>query len=182
MTAGTRPTTAKELLGMSDDGFRYELVRGELRRMPYRGMREGSVAGAMVVGLGGYVNCNRLGVATTAGGYRLASDPDSVLAPPVGIVLRDRAEAVGRTDDYFPGAPDVAVEVTPPGDNSAYMEENTRDYLAAGTLAVIVVDPWRRTVTVHRPGAEPDALTEADVLAVEDVVPGWRMRVGEIFE
>ena len=178
----TQPTTADELLQMPDDGFRYELVRGKLRRRPYRGQREGSVAGSMAAWLGGYVNRNRLGVATLASGYKLESDPDHVLAPAVGVVLRERAEAVGRTDDYFPGAPDVAVEVVSLDDRLGDIEEKTRDYLSAGTLAVIVVDPRRRTVTVHRPDSDPDALTEDGTLAVEHVVPGWRLPVRDIFE
>ena len=125
---------------------------------------------------------NRLGVVTAASGYKLESDPDSVLAPAVGVVLSDRAEAVGRTDEYFPGAPDIAVEVMSPSDRCADMEEKTRDYLSTGTLAVIVVDPCRRTVTVHRPGSEPNTLAEDDTLAVEDVVPGWKLPVRDIFE
>ena len=167
---------------MPDDGFRYELVRGKLRRRPYRGQREGRVAGSMAACLGGYVNRNRLGVATLASGYKLESDPDHVLAPPVGVVLRDRAEAIGRTDDYFPGAPDVAVEVTSPSDSHADVEEKTRDYISAGTLAVIVVDPRARAVAVHRPDSDPDELTEDDTLAIEHVVPGWRLPVRDIFE
>ena len=167
---------------MSDDGFRYELVRGKLRRRPYRGQREGSVAGSMAAWLGGYVNRNRLGVATVASGYKLESDPDHVLAPAVGIVLRERAGAVGRTDDYFPGAPDVAVEVISPSDRYADVEEKTRDYLSAGTLAVIVVDPRRRAVRIHRSPADTVVLTEDDVLEVDDAVPGWRLPVKDIFE
>ena len=34
MTTTTQPVTAEELLNMPDDGFRYELIRGELRKMP----------------------------------------------------------------------------------------------------------------------------------------------------
>ena len=44
MAEAKRATTADELLGMPDDGFRYELVRGELRRMSPAGYRHGLVA------------------------------------------------------------------------------------------------------------------------------------------
>ena len=41
MLTRTRPVTAEELLRMPDDGFRYELVKGELRKMPYAGNEHG---------------------------------------------------------------------------------------------------------------------------------------------
>ncbi len=146
------------------------------------GQRERSVAGSMAVWLGGYVSRNGLGVATSASGYRLESDPDHVLAPAVGVVLRERAEALGRADDYFPGAPDVAVEVISSSDRYTDVEDKTRDYLSAGTVAVILVDPRERTATVHRPDSGPDVLTEDDTLAIEHAIPGWRLPVRDIFE
>ena len=90
-------------------------------------------------------------------------------------------KAAGRTPGFFPGPPDVAVEVISPSDSHTEVEEEVADWLGAGTLAVIVVDPRRRTVKVHRSLAEAAVLTEADVLAIEDVVPGWRMPVEDIF-
>ena len=60
---------------------------------------------------------------------------------------------------------------------SANMAEKVADYLAAGGRMVVVIDPPRRTATVHRPGQEPQVLTEADTLDGVDVVPGWQMPV-----
>jgi len=37
----TTPVTADQLLRMPDDGYRYELIAGELRKKPWRGWREG---------------------------------------------------------------------------------------------------------------------------------------------
>jgi Uma2 family endonuclease len=62
------------------------------------------------------------------------------------------------------------------------MDEKISDWLDARTLAVILVDPRRRVVKVHRSPTDVVVLNEADTLAVEDIVPGWQMRVGEIFE
>jgi hypothetical protein len=56
-----------------------------------------------------------------------------------------------------------------------------QDWLAAGTLLVLVVDPPRRTLTVHRPDAAPLVLTEADTLDADPVVPGWRLPVRVLF-
>ncbi len=61
------------------------------------------------------------------------------------------------------------------------MEECVVDYLAAGTRVVWIVSPARRTVTAHRPGASPAFLLASDVLEAEDLLPGFRVRVGELF-
>ena len=183
MTTTTRPMTADELLDMPDDGFRYELVRGELRKMAPAGHDHGSIAALVAIRLGTYVMEGGLGkVYVAEAGFKLESDPDHVRAPDAAFVRRERAEAARGTPGFFPGAPDVAVEVVSPSDSYTEVEEKVADWLGAGTLAVIVVDPRRRTVKVHRSLEDAVVLTEADVLAIEDVVPGWRMPVQDIFK
>ena len=183
MVTTTRPVTAEELLRMPDDGFRYELVRGELRKMP----PAGHVHGRSTSFIGGYlmihVKTNGLGLTYGAEtGFLLASDPDHLRAPDAAFVRSERAEDVGDAPGYFPGAPDLAVEVISPSDSYTNVDEKVADWLDAGTAAVIVVDPRRRVVRLHRLHTEAVVLTEADVLAVDDVVPGWRMPVKDIFE
>lgn len=73
------------------------------------------------------------------------------------------------------------MEVVPPSDRYSEVEEKVGNWLCAGTRAVIVVDPRRRSVKVHRSLGDAAVLTEGDVLSVEDVVPGWQMGVAEVF-
>jgi hypothetical protein len=102
---------------MPDDGFRYELVRGELRRMPPAGDEHGYLALEIASDLRNHVKANNLGRTDAAEtGFKLASDPDTVRAPDVAFVRRERAEKVGRVTGYWPGAPDLAVEVVSPND------------------------------------------------------------------
>ena len=103
MATTTKLMTAEELLEMPDDGFRYELVRGELVKMPPAGhmssFREMLIGSHLTV----YVRENRLGRAYGAsGGFRLESDPDTVLAPDAAFVRQERVEAVGDGDGFFP--------------------------------------------------------------------------------
>ena len=183
MVTTTRPVTAKELLDMPDDGFRYELVRGELRKMPPAGHVHGEYAMSVGISLGAYVKANGLGkVYAAETGFMLASDPDHVRAPDGAFVRRERAEAAEDAPGFFPGAPDLAVEVISPSDRYTEVDEKVADWLDAGTLAVVVVNPRRRTVNVHRSLTDITALSESDTLDVSDVVPGWRMPVKEIFE
>ena len=183
MTTTTRLVTADELLATPSDGFRYELIRGELKRMPPAGHVHGEYALSIGASLLAHAKATGQGKAYAAEtGFKLASDPDHVRAPDAAFVRSERAEAVGRTPGFFPGPPDAAIEVVSPDDRYTEVEEKVADWLDAGTLAVVVVDPRRRTVRVHRSHTDAIVLTEADVLDVGDAVPGWRMPIREIFE
>ena len=117
MTAQARVVAAEELLRMPDDGFRYELVRGELRKMAPTGHVHGKVAMRLGARLDQYVDEHKLGVIYAAEtGFRLASDPDTVRAPDVAFVRQDRLDLAEEPQGYFPGPPDLAVEVVSPGD------------------------------------------------------------------
>ena len=183
MTTTTQPMTAEELLNMPDEGFRYELIRGELRKMVPAGHAHGEYALSIGASLRMYVKANGLGKAYAAEtGFILGSTPDHVRAPDAAFVRRERAEAARGTPGFFPGAPDVAVEVISPADRYTEVEEKVADWLDAGTLAVIVVDPHRRIVKVHRSHTDVVALSEADIVSVDDAVPGWQMAVRDIFD
>lgn len=177
-----RPVTADELLRMPDDGFRYELVAGELRRMTPAGGRHGRIAMKVGISLGHYVEQNQLGAVYAAEtGFRLASNPDTVRAPDLAFVDQARAAAMSDPEGYLPGAPDLAVEVVSPGDTYAEVEEKVLEWLDAGTRMVIVVNPRRGAVTVYRSRDEIRVLSGDDVLDGGDVVPGWSVPVGRLF-
>ena len=183
MVTRTRTMSADELLELPRDGFRYELIRGELRKMTPAGQSHGQYAWSVAFSLGAYVEAQRLGkiyIAET--GFVLATDPDHVRAPDAAFISNERLAEVGESDGYVRGAPSLAVEVISPSDRYTDVEQKVADWLDAGTLAVVVVDPRSRTVSVHRSAAEVVSLAESDTLEVGDVVRGWQMRVRDIFE
>jgi Uma2 family endonuclease len=114
-------------------------------------------------------------------GFILARNPDTVRAPDAAFVRRERVEEVGETEGYWPGAPDLAVEVVSPGDACAEVEGKVTDWLRAGARMVIVVDPSSRTVKIHRSLTDIAALTEDDEIDGADVVQGWRLPVRRLF-
>jgi len=182
MTATVRPATAEELLRMPYDGFRYELVRGVLRRMTPAGNQHGKLAMKIGAHLFQYVEQNNLGTVYAAEtGFRLSSNPDTVRAPDVAFVSARRIEEVGESQGYWPGAPDLAVEVISPEDVYAEGEEKVLDWLEAGTRLVAVVNPRKRTVTVYRSLSDIVVLTDENILDGSDVVPGWKMAVKDLF-
>ena len=174
--------TADELLLMKDDGFRYELVRGELSRMSPAGHRHGRIALNLTTPLDQFVRANQLGAVYAAEtGFKLAADPDVVRAPDVAFIRRDRVEAVGETGGFWPGAPDLAAEVLSPGETSGEVEDKIADWLNAGTRLVVVVDPEDQTVTLYRSHKDVRVLTIDDVLEGGEVVPDWTLPVRDIF-
>ena len=180
MVATTRLMTADDLLQMPDDGFRYELVRGELRKMSPAGRIHGRHAGYIHISMGSHVLRNDLGETYSSDtGFQLAAD--HVRAPDASFVRQERIDTMPDTPGYVPGPPDVAVEVISPTDRYTEVEEKVADYLEAGTLAVVVVNPRNRTVRVHRSPTDVALLTESDTLEVDDIIPGWQMPVSDIF-
>ncbi|MYC07898.1 MAG: Uma2 family endonuclease [Chloroflexi bacterium] len=183
MATTARLMTAEELLEMPDDGFRYELVRGELVQIMGTGLEHAYIADNCYGSIRDYVMGANLGrVFSSQLSYILARDPDTVRIPDLGFIRRERLETVGVIQGYFPGAPDLAIEVISPSNSYSDVAEKVFDYLVAGTLMVIVLEPRTHTVSVHRSPTDIVALTEADTLDGGDVVPGWRMAVSEIFE
>lgn len=169
--------TAEELLQRPDDGFRYELVRGELRKISPTGFEHGDVELEIGSSLRAHVKKHRLGKVVGGDvGFRIERNPDTVLGPDVAFV---RSERVVKTRQFFEGPPDLAIEVVSPGDRYTEVEEKASEWLRAGTRAVIVVDPARQSVRVHRTA---EIINVTDAIVVDDIVPGWRLPLSEIFE
>ena len=182
MTVQARPFTVADLLAMPDDGFRYELVRGELRKMAPAGHTHGRSAMRAGWRLAQHVEEHDLGAVYAAEtGFLLAGDPDTVRAPDVAFVRRDRLGLAARDVGYFPGPPDLAIEVVSPGDTFSEVEEKALAWLDAGTRLVLAADPRKRTVTRYRGRDDIAILNEHDAIDGEDVVPGWTMRVADLF-
>jgi len=182
MTTTGQKITAEELLRLPDDGFRYELVTGALRKMPPAGSEHGNLAMEVGGQLWQHVKTHRLGkVFTAEPGFHLASNPDTVRAPDVAFVSQERIEEVGLVRGYWPGAPDLAIEVISPNDTYTEVEEKVFAWLDAGTRMVVVVNPRQQTVTVYRSRTEIANLTETDTLEGQNVVPGWTLPVKDLF-
>lgn len=182
MSTSTKLMTADELFVMPHDGFRYELVKGELRQMSPAGSEHGAIIVKITVRLGYHVESNNLGVCFGAEtGFKLASDPDTVRAPDVAFVRRGRIPTDGIPKKFWPGAPDLAVEVLSPGDTFEEVDDKVEEWLTSGASAVWVVNPKRRSVSIYRSMTDVTRLSEADELDGGEVVPGFRCKVSEIF-
>ena len=171
--------TAEELIRLDDDSHRYELIKGELLTMSPPGDEHGAVTVNMSTLLHNYVKANNLGELRIETGFKLESNPDTVLAPDVSFIARDRSGT--RVPGFRPGPPDVAIEVRSQWDTNSKVERKTVLWLELGASSVWNVNPKKRTVEVVRADGKRMLFSEADEL-VDDTVPGFRVKVSEIFE
>ncbi len=181
MVTQTKSVTADELLHLPSDGYRYELVKGELRKMAPAGYEHGTLAAVFTGSLVTYVRAQKLGTVTAAEtGFKLATDPDTVRAPDVAFISQKRLDEVGPVKGYWPGAPDLAVEVVSPSDLYTEVSEKVAEWLRAGSRMVVVVNPRNQQVLVHSP-TQVKVLGVDDTLEGADVVPGWQLPIKELF-
>ena len=181
MSTVATPITADQLLDMGDTP-RCELVRGEVLPMAPAGAEHGDISMELGHLIKVHVKARKLGkVYAAETGFILARNPDTVRGADVAFVRKSRLPA-GPVRGFFPGAPDLAVEVVSPGDRLSKVAAKVDEWLNAGAGSVWVVDPPNRTISVYRAGNEVRLYREADELRDEPTLPGFAVRVGAVFE
>jgi Uma2 family endonuclease len=188
-TAPTTVMTTDELLALPDDGVERWLIRGQLREKRDTEMgRRNRFHSRVMVRVGtvlenwldeqppprGAVLCGGLAI-------RFRRDPDTTVGIDVTYVS---AEVDARQTDeatVIDGVPTLIVEILSPSDTVEEINEKIDDYLDAGVALVWVIDPYRRTVAVYRPGAEPELVNARQALTAEPHLPGFSVPAARLF-
>jgi Uma2 family endonuclease len=181
-TTKTRFTPA-DLLAMPRD-ISYELVDGLLVEKPVS-VLSSLIAGIIYHMLFGHCLSNRLGlVLPPETGYQCFPDsPDKVRKPDVSFIRAGRLTREQLMEEGFCSVvPDLAVEVLSPNDLVYVVDQKVREYRRAGVLLTWIVNPETRTVKVYRADRPFAELEENDELSGEEVVPGFRVVIRDIFE
>jgi Uma2 family endonuclease len=173
--------TADQLAALPDDGSRFELVDGELHMMSPAGGRHGRIAGKLFLRIGNHVERHKLGETFAAEtGFLLQQNPDTVRAPDVSFVSYERLGEFADYPGYLPLAPDLVVEVVSPNDQSSEVESKANGWLQAGVPVVLVVDPQTSSIREYRSLDQIRVYSEG-VIGLEDILPGFKLGVGELF-
>jgi Uma2 family endonuclease len=174
--------TPEELLAMPDGGH-YELIDGELKE---RGVSALSNLVALEIGsiLRNHCRLYNSGWLFAAElGYRCFPwKPNKVRRADVTFIRYDRYSLAQLSKDGFATIPpDLAVEVVSPNDLVGELDEKIDEYLRAGVRLVWVVRPAARAVQVFRRDWSESWLWATDELSGEDVLPGFRCKVDDLF-
>ena len=170
--------TEDDLLAAPEDGFKRELVDGEIRVSP-AGARHGQVCLKLGSRLTAFVETHDMGyVFDSSTGFRLPGG--NVRLPDIAFVAKDHPSADPMTEGFVPIPPDLAIEVLSPSDQPRQVLDKVGEYLGAGVRLVWVIDPAGRRATVYRSLTDVRTIGDEGVLDGEDVVPGFTCLLGSI--
>jgi Uma2 family endonuclease len=191
--------TPEDLLTMPD-GDRYELVNGRLvERHPdgdryllvngrlverHMGWISDWVAGQFHVLLSIFCKEHRLGWVwmPNSGGFQgFPNSPRTVRKPDVVFLRFGRLPGEQLPHGHGTIPPDLAVEVISANDLYEEVDQKIEEYLRAGVRLVWIISTQNRTVRIHRVNGTSHSAREHDELDGEDVLPGFRCRVGDPF-
>ena len=177
----TKLYTADDLLMMPGD-CHFELMRGELIEMtPSPGGEHGYTTISIGARAQVFVEDNGLGYCFAAEtGFKIATDPDVVLAPDFAFVAKDRLPD-GVPKKHVPLAPDLVMETRSPHDTKREVATKTLLWLQAGVKEVWILEPAARTLTVHRTNEPPQVLGANDVLDGGEILPGFTFALNRLF-
>jgi Uma2 family endonuclease len=175
--------TIEDLDAMPDDGYRYEIIGGELHVSRAPNLKHQRASGNLFTDLRAYLSANRIGEILATPGVIL-SQYDGVIPDLVFVSYEQRDEIA--SGDRITGAPELVIEIVSPG-----TENEKRDRIAKrqlygkyGVKEYWVVDPYQRTVEVYVLKGQTLTLaatySEADDL-VSSVLPGFSCKVESIF-
>lgn len=164
--------SADDLPRLTPPHKRSELVRGVLVVREPPGYLHGRVAARLANTMTNYAAQRNLGeVLAAETGFKLATNPDTVRAPDVAFISRDRLPDPPPVG-YAQMAPDLVVEVLSPSDRPGEVLAKVADWLSAGSVLVWVVDPARRRARVYRADGSEADVTEEGALDGEEILPG----------
>ena len=172
--------TADELEQMpDDDSVQIELDEGELITMPPAGGEHSDIESELIMRLRSHAKRHNLGkVYSGDAGFRLSDD--TVRSPDVAFVRASRAAIHSR--GFVKGAPDLAVEIFSPSDSFRQLHRKVKQYLAAGCHTVWVVHPERQEVNIFEATGSDRTVTADEMLEAPELLPGFSVRVSDLFE
>jgi Uma2 family endonuclease len=180
IVVGKSQFTPGDLLRMSDDD-RFELVDGQLVECEMS-FESGWVTSLLAGILSAYALKHQSGGISTEATFQcFADDPNRVRRPDISFIQKSRLRAEMLTG-HVRITPDLAVEVVSPNDSFFEVRQKVGEYLQAGVRLTWVVNPAKREVEVFRGNGTYQFFKNGDALDGEDVIPGFRCPLADIFQ
>src|SRR5262245_28774765 len=176
--------TEAELQTIPEDGFIHEVVNGELVMGPKNNWFHGRICTRLSAALHTYASAQRLGaVLDSSTGFWMVNR--NCRAPDVSFVPKGRLVTLGFKPNetrFFPGAPDLAVEVLSDNNTRAEIDERFKDFFASGTQIAWVIDPDRQRVEVCHSLTKRQLVGSGGSLDGEHLLPGFHFPIADLFK
>ena len=174
--------TADEFAALHRDGWRAELIRGEIVTMPAAFTDYGKTAMRLGALITTYVMQHNAGKAFAAGtGFLVARNPDTVRAPDFAFIQASRVTPAAASASWGHVIPDLVAEVVSSSDRGNEIDAKVRMWLDVGVRLVWVLYPQTRTILEYRPDAPLRILKEGDALDGGTILPGFTAEVSVVF-
>lgn len=172
--------TEEELMSLPKDGFKRELIEGELIMSP-AGFDHERIGARLLSRMMIHADAHALGVVCGSSlGCWMANE--DLLCPDVSFISRSRLASTRLAPrKFFRGAPDLVVEIMSPFDTIGKVRKKMEDYFTSGARLAWVLNPGEKTVVVYRSPSADRLLRATDTLDSEDVLPGFRLPLAELF-
>jgi Uma2 family endonuclease len=175
--------TANEFGERPDPGYPEELVQGRVVEMPPPDRRHGYVCGQAYYLLRQFIEQHDLGrVMCNDSGVITERNPDTVRGADVAYYSYARLPKGPLPTGYGPEVPELVVEVCSASDRWVDIHEKVAEYLRAGVLIVVVLDPKPQTAHLFSGDGAPRMLGVEAELELPGLLEGFRVRVGRFFE
>ncbi len=175
--------TAEQFGQRPDPGYPEELVQGRIVAMSVPDRRHGYVCGQAYYILRLFADEHDLGrVMSNDSGVITEHDPDTVRGADVAYYSYSRLPKGTLPAGYGPEVPELVVEVRSVTDRWRAVLEKVSEYLNAGVLIVVVLDPEPQIAHVFSADDPPRILITEEELILPGVLEDFRVRVGRFFE
>lgn len=178
----TRKLTIEEFEQLPDDGSRYELVDGELERMPPTGEVHGDVDRQFIWLLESYIRPRGIEKLFVETSFVLSPDRQTVRQPDIAFVQAERLIQDRDRERSVRLVPDLVIEIVSPSDRRSAVVAKAHEYLHHGVRIVWVVDPPSRSVTIFRIDGSVQVLGQDDTIDGENIIPGFQATIQDIFQ
>ncbi|HAB15499.1 MAG TPA: Uma2 family endonuclease [Verrucomicrobiota bacterium] len=176
--------TEADLAALPEDGFQHEVVNGELVMSPKNNFYHGDICSRLLAALVNFNQRHRLGaVLDSSTGFWMNNR--NCRAPDISFLTKARlrgAQFRRHTNRFFPGAPDLAVEILSPHNTRSEITERLKDFFASGAQIAWVIDPEAETVEVCHSPSQRRLLGSGADLDGEHLLPGFRQPIADFFQ
>jgi len=176
--------TEEELQALPEDGYTHEIVNGELVMSPKNNFQHGDICIRLSFALESFNRAHKLGVVLDSStGFWMKNR--NCRAPDISFIPKERLKRLGfrrHTRQFFPKAPDLAVEILSPNNTRAEMDERLADFFASGTQLAWIIHPQEQFVEICHSPVQRKILGSGAVLDGEQLLPGFQYPIADLFK